>query len=193
MLGDLILTIVKACTTLYRWAYPLPQRSVLEEDASLPPFHFTEIRQPSSKDRYDAWWARYILRTEPRAHEQAIFDGEQIKSRWQFEPRMRHYSPTHQPFKTYPGCLLGSTLYAGNGQKIGEITNLQLTIDDETRETIRTSLGIPTLHELAEAQSMREDYRRTTRNRLIDALYGNSDRPELPPGVSYIGKSKRTP
>lgn len=147
MLGDLILNLMKACTTLWRWALPTPQRSVLEEDAALPPFHFTDIREPSAKDRYDAWWARYILRTDPRAHEQAMFNGEQIKSRWQFEPGMRHYSPSYKPFTSEP-----------------------------TEE---------------QARAMRDDYRRATRNRLIDALYNEPE--VLPPGVSYIGKSKRTP
>jgi hypothetical protein len=104
MLGDLILSLVQALTTLWRWVRPLPEINEHDRAVALPALHFVSTdTPPTPQERYDAWFARFVARVDPLTHDMLAVEGQKILDRfWGFEPIVQRRSPSHQPFKDVP-------------------------------------------------------------------------------------------
>lgn len=195
MLGDLIVSIVKACTTLYRWLRPLPEQSALEELTAVPKcYHFSSIDPPTDEQRFNAWSARWHARHTWEQHAAIETTGYKVRERWLFEPGMRHYSPIHKPFapQQRSRVLIGGKLYGRDGQPIGTVGSFEISIpmediDDKIREAIWGNPVPGSAGAFDEAALRMFD----------DTDFGEPDpetgRSKKHPNVHYIGRSKRNP
>lgn len=87
MLGDLILTIVQAFTTLSRAVRPSREPTIVEELIALPRLHFATLDPMDNYTRHEAWLPRFVMRTKDDGeYMKCIAEGMRAKERFKLRP-----------------------------------------------------------------------------------------------------------